>query len=298
MNAPEPVLAFDARLELGESPVWDERTRTLLAVDILRGSIVRFDPDSSTTELVATLNGLVGAVALRREDGLVAAVDTSVLLLDAELRSTVVAETPDAAGLRFNDGACDPQGRFWVGTMALDESPGRGTLYRYDERGLAPMVSPVSISNGIDWSVDGTRMIYADSTSRRIDVFAFDPEDGSVSDRRTFVDLGAGGVERPRRAGRRRRGSRLGRALGRLGRPPLHAGRCARPRREAACRAPDELRLRRRRSRRPVHHLGAHRPHARCPCSSTGRRRRVRPSARRPRTSAEPVRGLTVASRS
>jgi sugar lactone lactonase YvrE len=197
MNAPEPVLAFDARLDLGESPVWDERTRTLLAVDILRGSIVRFDPDSSTTELVGTLNGLVGAVALRREDGLVAAVDTSVVLLDAELRSTVVAETPDAAGLRFNDGACDPQGRFWVGTMALDESPGRGTLYRYDERGLAPMVSPVSISNGIDWSVDGTRMIYADSTSRRIDVFAFDPEDGSVSDRRTFVDLGAGDVSVP-----------------------------------------------------------------------------------------------------
>jgi len=185
----DAVLAFDARMELGESPVWDELTRTLYAVDILRGAIVRFNPRSGSTETVAELDEPVGSIALRRDGGLVAAAGTAVLLLDEQARATVVAEVPEARGLRFNDGVCDAQGRLWVGTMALDESVGRGTLYRYDGRGLAPMVAPVSISNGTDWSADGTRMYYVDSPSRRVDVFAFDARDGSLADRRTLVEI-------------------------------------------------------------------------------------------------------------
>jgi sugar lactone lactonase YvrE len=192
MSTSAPVLALDARMELGESPVWDERTRTLCLVDILRGSIVRFDPESGTETTVAHFDDPVGAIALRRDGGLVAAAGTTVALLDEESSVLVVAEARAAEGLRFNDGACDPQGRFWAGTMALDEAPGRGTLYRYDARGLTPMVAQVSISNGIDWSSDGTRMYYADSPSRRIDVFTFDGTDGSLSDRRTLVELDAG----------------------------------------------------------------------------------------------------------
>ena len=141
-------------------------------------------------------------------------------------------------------------------------------------------------------------MIYADSTSRRIDVFAFDPEDGSVSDRRTFVDLDAGDVSVPDGLAvdvedhvwvalwdgwAVHRYTPDG-VLDRVVKLPV-----ARP--TSCAFGGDDL-------RRPVHHLGAHGPHARRPCCATGRRRRVRPSVRRPRTSAEPVRGLTVASRS
>ena len=192
MSAVDAVLAFDARMELGESPVWDERTRALYLVDILRGSIVRFDPGSGASESLARLDDLVGSIALRRDGGLIAATGTTVVLLDEESNAQVVAATPDSDGIRFNDGVCDPQGRFWAGTMALDEAPGRGTLYRYDARGLVPMVMSVTVSNGIDWSGDGTRMYYADSPTGRIDVFAFDGTDGSVSDRRTFVEIDTG----------------------------------------------------------------------------------------------------------
>ncbi|HEY8703819.1 MAG TPA: SMP-30/gluconolactonase/LRE family protein [Gaiellaceae bacterium] len=197
MSATEPVLAFEARMELGESPVWDERTGTLLFVDIVRGAIARFDPTRGEAETVAVLDDPVGSIALRREGGLVAATGTSIVLLDEQSSRTVVARLPDAGGLRFNDGACDAQGRYWVGTMALDVAPGRGTLWRYDDRGLAPMVAPVSISNGIDWSADGTRMYYVDSPSRRIDVFAFDAQDGSLSDRRTLTKIDDAGASVP-----------------------------------------------------------------------------------------------------
>ena len=190
MSASEAVLAWDARMELGEGPVWDERAQVLYVVDILRGSIVRFDPAHGTHETVARLDVPVGAIALRPDGGLIAAAGTTVALLDEEATVQVVAATPDTADVRFNDGVCDPQGRFWAGTMALDEAPGAGTLYRYDARGLVPMVPQVTVSNGIDWSGDGTLMYYADSPTGRIEVFAFDGTDGSLSDRRTFVDLG------------------------------------------------------------------------------------------------------------
>jgi sugar lactone lactonase YvrE len=189
MSPPGATLAFDTRLELGESPVWDERAAALYAVDILGCTVMHLDPATGAVERIARLDDLLGAIVLRRDGGLVAATGTSVVLLDAELRRTVAAEIPGAMDLRFNDGACDPQGRFWVGTMSLDERPDRGALYRYDERGLIPMVESVSISNGIDWTVDGTRMIYADTPTRRIDTFAFDPVDGTLSDRRTLVEL-------------------------------------------------------------------------------------------------------------
>jgi len=189
VSATEPALAFDARTELGESPVWDERTGTLLFVDIVRGVIARCDPKRGETETVAVFEEPVGSIALRRDGGLVAAVGTAIVLLDEQSNRTIVARLPDAGGLRFNDGACDPQGRYWIGTMALDLAPGRGTLCRYDARGLVPMVAPVSISNGIDWSADATRMYYVDTPSRRVDVFAFDAQDGSLSDRRTLVEI-------------------------------------------------------------------------------------------------------------
>jgi sugar lactone lactonase YvrE len=192
LSPSEPELAFDAQMELGESPVWDERTGTLYAVDILRGAIVRFDPRSGGAETVAVLGDLVGAIALRRDGGLVAATGTTIALLDERSNATIAAKLTKADGLRFNDGACDAQGRFWIGTMGRKEAPGGGTLYRHDGRGLTPMVASVSISNGIDWSADGTRMYYIDSATRRVDVFTFAAEDGTLSDRRIFAALDAG----------------------------------------------------------------------------------------------------------
>lgn len=189
MSTSNAALAFDTRLELGESPVWDERAHALYAVDILGCAVIHLDPATGATRQIARLDELVGAIVLRQDGGLVAAAGTSIVLLDAELRRTVVAEIPGATGLRFNDGACDPQGRLWIGTMSLDEEPNRGALYRYDERGLVTMVESVSISNGIDWTVDGTRMIYADTPTRRLDTFAFDAVDGTLSGRRTLVEL-------------------------------------------------------------------------------------------------------------
>jgi sugar lactone lactonase YvrE len=92
----------------------------------------------------------------------------------------------------MNDGACDPAGRFWAGTMALDERPGAGALYRLDlDLTVHTMLTEVTISNGIDWSLDGRRMYYVDSPTGRIDVCDFDPGTGAITNRRPFVTVPA-----------------------------------------------------------------------------------------------------------
>jgi sugar lactone lactonase YvrE len=95
----------------------------------------------------------------------------------------------------MNDGACDPQGRFWAGTMAYDESPGAGTLYRLELDGhCSTMLTGVTISNGIGWSPDGATMYFSDSGAGSVDAFDFDGLTGAISARRTLVHIDQPGI--------------------------------------------------------------------------------------------------------
>jgi sugar lactone lactonase YvrE len=102
-----------------------------------------------------------------------------------------IAAVPEARpGLRFNDGKCDPAGRFWAGTMAYDQAEGAGALYRLDPDGLARMViDEVTISNGLAWSLDGRTMYYIDTPTQRVDAFPCDPVTGAVGDRRSEIHI-------------------------------------------------------------------------------------------------------------
>jgi sugar lactone lactonase YvrE len=94
----------------------------------------------------------------------------------------------------MNDGGCDPQGRFYCGSIAYDQAPGRASLYRLDtDHSVSLVFGDVTISNGIDWSPDGGTAYYVDTPTRRIDAFDHDPSKG-LSGRRTFIEIpdGAG----------------------------------------------------------------------------------------------------------
>ncbi|OBG63628.1 gluconolaconase [Mycobacterium sp. E735] len=101
-----------------------------------------------------------------------------------------IASVTGDPGIRTNDGGCDPFGGFVVGTMAYDGRPGGGEVYRVtpDYR-VIKLLSPVSISNGVQWSADGTRVYYIDTPTRRIDSFSVEPETGAWSDRRVHLFL-------------------------------------------------------------------------------------------------------------
>ncbi|UPK73129.1 SMP-30/gluconolactonase/LRE family protein [Nocardioidaceae bacterium SCSIO 66511] len=171
---------------LGESPVWDASTQTLLWVDILRGELHRYDPTSGD-EVLRTLDIPIGAVALRRGGGYVVAAGTGFWLLDGDQVTHLV--DVDDRGERMNDGKCDPAGRFLAGTMTSDRQPGAG-LYRLDaDGGVHRLLECVRLSNGLGWNPSGTTMYYIDTPTRRIDVLAYDPTSGAVGNRRAFVKL-------------------------------------------------------------------------------------------------------------
>jgi len=108
-------------------------------------------------------------------------------LTDESVRG--LATFPHGVDTRTNDGACDPAGRFWIGTTALDFAPGAGSFYRYSDGVLERMIDSVTLSNGLGWSPDGRCMYYVDSLTFRIDVFDFDVDAGLITKRRPFVSL-------------------------------------------------------------------------------------------------------------
>jgi sugar lactone lactonase YvrE len=196
-SAPTPWSAIAGLLT--EGPRWHAERGELLWVDILGRTLHRGRPglDGSLESVeTITLDRHVGAVAPATSGGYVLAASTGFLYVDDVGAVRELAQP--AAGrrdVRMNDGACDAHGRFWAGTMAYDESPGAGALYRLELDGSCTTVlTGLTISNGIGWSPDGATMFLADSGTGRIDAFDFDASSGEIARRRTIVAIEEPGV--------------------------------------------------------------------------------------------------------
>ncbi len=184
------VCVVDARAELGEGALWDQRQRALYWVNILAGEIHRYDPLSGVDQ-VLKVPGAIGSLALRETGGIVAAIDRSFALVDpATGRIDPIAEVePDRPDNRMNDGKPDRQGRFWAGSMHNPHNRRAGALYRLDaDRTVTRMVEGVTVSNALAWSPDGRTMYYGDSMARTVWAWRFDPDSGTIADRRVFLD--------------------------------------------------------------------------------------------------------------
>jgi len=181
-------LVSDARAELGEGPIWDARTQELLWVDILPGTVHRFDPATGTDRQFHA-GGFVGAVVPRAAGGYALAVAEGFALASDDGEVTPLVEVGHDFTVRMNDGACDSAGRFWAGSMRVDEADGGGRLYRLDrDHTVAMICDGVSISNGIAWSRDETLLYYIDTPMRTVDVFDFDAESGAATNRRVLFE--------------------------------------------------------------------------------------------------------------
>ena len=184
---------------LSEGPRWHADAGELLWVDILGSTVHRARPTSDGTldpVSTVTVDRHVGAVAPASSGGYVLAAGTGFLHVDSAGAIRELAQ-PEAGRttVRMNDGACDAQGRFWAGTMAYDEAPGAGALYRLEVDGSCTTVlTDLTISNGIGWSPDGATMYLADSGTGRVDAFDFEATSGDITWRRTVVLIDEPGV--------------------------------------------------------------------------------------------------------
>lgn len=182
-------LVLDARAELGEGVTWDDRAQRLVWVDILRGLVNELLEDGRSRVWDAGQH--VGAAVPRISGGLLLAVRDGFASLDDDGSVRLLAAVEaDVEGTRMNDGACDPQGRFWAGTMAYQETSGSGGLYRLDPDGnVHKMLGGTTISNGFGWSPDGRTFYFIDTPTHSVDAFGFDPGSGAITDRRQVTAI-------------------------------------------------------------------------------------------------------------
>jgi sugar lactone lactonase YvrE len=179
-------IAVRANAKLAEGPRWDAVARRLLWVDIEGCELHVLE---NLEDRAIALEAMVGAATPTSSGAVLVALANRLALVDlADESVRTLVRLPHGPGLRSNDGACDAAGRFWIGTMALAETPGAGALYRYDGR-LERVLDEVTLSNGIGWTRDDTRMYYIDSPVQRVDLFDFELASGRVDDRRPFVSI-------------------------------------------------------------------------------------------------------------
>ncbi|MEV5796747.1 SMP-30/gluconolactonase/LRE family protein [Streptomyces collinus] len=182
-------VAVRAQAALGEGPTWDAATGRLLWLDVLGMRIHTYDP-ATGRRTVRTTEQHIGAAKPRAGGGLVLNLRDGVGLLDPDGAFRWLHHEP-VAGRRANDAAVAPDGSLWAGTMRYDEATGGGTLSRLTGDGDVRTVLPdVTVSNGTGWSPDGGLMYYADTPTRRVDVFDVDGD--TVRDRRTLVEIEEG----------------------------------------------------------------------------------------------------------
>ena len=179
-------VAVRANAKLAEGPRWDAAARRLLWVDIEGCELHVLE---SGNDRAIGLDAMVGAAAPTTTGAVLVALADRLALVDlADESVRTLVRLPHGPALRSNDGACDAAGRFWIGTMALDDTTGAGALYRYDGR-LQRVLDEVTLSNGIGWTRDDARMYYIDSPVQRVDLFDFELASGRVDDRRPFVSI-------------------------------------------------------------------------------------------------------------
>lgn len=183
--------AVQETAELGEGPTWDPLTARLLWVDILGSRIHTYNPANGRRTVMLTPQH-IGAAKPRSDGGLVVNLRDGVGLYDPDGTFRWLLHDP-VPGRRGNDAAVAPDGALWAGAMRYDESPSGGTLTRITADGRATTVLPdVTVSNGTDWSPDGTRMYYVDSPTRRIDTFRTDGENLLDRTPLAVIEPGAG----------------------------------------------------------------------------------------------------------
>ena len=193
-------LILDARNATGESPVWSAREQALYWVDIPAKRLHRWSLADATSQSWEAPQ-MLACIARYGDGSWIAGMENGLFRLvatdDGTLSGTPLTSVPHAQpGMRFNDGRCDRQGRFWAGTMLLDMAAGApvGAMYRYNAGQTEPLHAQLDgfiVPNGLAFSPDGAIMYLSDSHPgvQKIWAFDYDTDSGTPHNRRLFVDM-------------------------------------------------------------------------------------------------------------
>lgn len=175
-------------VEHGEGPVWSPSWGGIRWMDATRGEILTLGADGITR---FSLSDDYAAFTRPRVNGGYVAVGIRHLYFSADPHSPPESslELFGHARARLNEGGTDRDGRLFAGSMDINGHREQSALFLADASSgnvrVSTALTGVQVSNGIDFSPDGTLAYYVDSLTRRIDVF--DSVSGTLSNRRPFV---------------------------------------------------------------------------------------------------------------
>lgn len=184
-------VAYSCASELGEGALWDERHSKLWWVDITRGHVHLFDPKTKINKTFQ-LESPVGTVVQEDGGGVIVAVRNGFARYDTEsgVFEMIAMVEHENSSIRFNDGKCDPSGRFWAGTLAEDGTGNVGKLFTLgNDLSVTCKISGVGISNGLGWSPSGDTMYYIDSMSQKVVAYAYDGAHGDITDPKVVAEI-------------------------------------------------------------------------------------------------------------
>lgn len=183
----------DEICELGEGPLWDRKKQRIIWLDIEAKNIHQYYFPGNRKETFH-LNQKIGSVCLSTSPYLVGALQNGFAKIDTDKKTLEMIADPERhlPGNRFNDGKCDPAGRFWAGTMGLPGKTKSGSLYTLEkDLSVSIKIKNVGCSNGMAWSTDHTVFYFIDTATRQVVAYDYDISDGSIHNKRIIISFTA-----------------------------------------------------------------------------------------------------------
>lgn len=185
----ELELVIDAKATLGEGPCWDYKKQLLYWVDILEQKVHSYNPITNENKTIF-LEQMVGSVVPSESGNVVLALENGFHWLNPDMEELQAIYDPEShlQDKRFNDGKCDPAGRFWAGTTDSVGISGEGALYCLDtDLTVKKKLEQVSTSNGLAWSPNHTYMYFIDTPTRKVVRFDYDIHTGHIENPQDVV---------------------------------------------------------------------------------------------------------------
>lgn len=193
-------IVTDVKSILGEGPCWDEQDQLFYWIDILGNKIHKYNPGTGKTDSI-DVHQNIGCIALKEKGGMIAALQNGFFFIDfdTEIQEFIIDPEMHLPGNRFNDGKCDCKDRFWAGTMSVAENDGKGesepagALYCLNtDLSVRKVMTNITISNGLSWSIDNRALYFIDSPTRKIMAFDFDVGTGEIENGQVAVVIPEG----------------------------------------------------------------------------------------------------------
>jgi sugar lactone lactonase YvrE len=184
----QPVI--EHKCLLGEGPVWDHHNRVIIWVDILKGESHEYNPYEKTFYTLS-VGECIGSVALCKDGNFIAALQSGFAIINRRTgQIKKIFNSGDDLDIRFNEGKCDPAGRFFAGTMSMSKKKGKGSFYKLETDGIVTKVlDGLSIPNGMAWRADNKIFYHIDTPTSQVCSYDYDIKTGNISNKKTVITI-------------------------------------------------------------------------------------------------------------